>query len=307
MDSKNIENEKFTIPESQEYYKKTIERIKEIESSIDQLEKEGKTKNDEEKNKGINDITNIIKTERENFYNTIDFLASYDKTLYSKMYDELLEKVNKVKNIFFPKKKFAFSSKVLKTSTNSKQNSIPEKENKNGKNEVIQEGDPNDLIIKNISNQKITYDINDEQIKNKNNVIIENLSNCQLYLLFNFKACYIKTIENSKIFIGSVSGGSHITNSHNSEIYIASHQLRIHDTQNTKFFVLTNSNPIIEKSTNNTFYPLKISYSNYIDNINKAKFDLNNNKWNQVQDFQWLKKEKSPNFETNDNNECITL
>ena len=45
MDSKNLENEKFTIPESQEYYKKTIERIKEIESSIDQLEKEGKTKN----------------------------------------------------------------------------------------------------------------------------------------------------------------------------------------------------------------------------------------------------------------------
>ena len=108
-------NEKFSIAENKEYYTKTTNRIKELEAMIESLEKEGNSKTDKEKQDGINEITNLIKTERENFYNTIDFLPNYDKTLYAKMYDDTLDKVTKLKNKFFPKKKFAFSSKVAKT------------------------------------------------------------------------------------------------------------------------------------------------------------------------------------------------
>ena len=297
-------NEKFSIAENKEYYTKTTNRIKELEAMIESLEKEGNSKTDKEKQDGINEITNLIKTERENFYNTIDFLPNYDKTLYAKMYDDTLDKVTKLKNKFFPKKKFAFSSKVAKTTNKVQEQATSSNEVK--KTENI-EGDINDLVLKDILSRTIKYDDTDPKIQNKNNVIIENITDSSIYLLFNFKACYIKTIKNSKIYIGSVSGGSHITNSDGCEIYIASHQLRIHDTTNTNFYVLTNSNPIIEKSTKNIFHPLKISYKNYEENITKAKFDTSNNKWNQVQDFQWLKKEKSPNFDTRDDNEEVKL
>ena len=83
-------NEKFSIAENKEYYTKTTNRIKELEAMIESLEKEGNSKTDKEKQDGINEITNLIKTERENFYNTIDFLPNYDKTLYAKMYDDTL-------------------------------------------------------------------------------------------------------------------------------------------------------------------------------------------------------------------------
>ena len=123
----------------------------------------------------------------------------------------------------------------------------------------------------------------------------------------NFKSFYIKNISNCSIFIGSVSGGCHINNIEDSNIYVACHQLRIHSTKNTKFYVLINSNPIIEKSNNIIFHPLKISYSLFSKNITDANINVNNNMWNQVQDFQWLKKEKSPNFEYDDNNDIINI
>ena len=156
-----------------------------------------------------------------------------------------------------------------------------------------------------MKDQTIKY--TEKEIENKNNIIIENILNCQIYLLFNFKACYIKNIKNTQIYIGSVSGGSHITSSQNCKIYIITHQLRIHETNKSEFYVMINSNPIIEHSKDNIFYPLKIKYPKYEENIQKCGIDVNNNKWNEIQDFQWLKKEKSPNFEVNDNNEEITL
>ena len=54
----------------------------------------------------------------------MEFLPGYDKLQYSKNYDEELEKVNKLRNKLFPKKKFAFSK------ANKKQNEILKKKRK---------------------------------------------------------------------------------------------------------------------------------------------------------------------------------
>ena len=106
-----------------------------------------------------------------------------------------------------------------------------------------------------------------EEIGDKNNLIIENISNCEIYILHNFKACYLKDISHSKIFIGSVSGGTHITNCSSSFIYLASHQLRIHQTTNTAFFIISNSNPIIENCSELIFSPLNITYPTLEENL----------------------------------------
>lgn len=293
-----MESEKFTIAEAQEYYKKTIEITKRIDELISDLETKANTLNDEEKHKGIDNIINKIKEERGNFYNLIEFLPNYDKALYAKMYEERLEKVDALKNKFFPKKKFAFSKKI---GQKPKQDIKKEEKAVETKAQAQQE-DKDDLVIKNIMKEIIV-----KKDENKNNVIIENISDSSIYLLFNYKACYLKTLKNCKIYVGSVSGGSHITDCDNCEIYLITHQLRIHQTINSKFFVMINSNPIIEKSEKNIFYPLKIEYKGYEDNILKAKIDPNNNKWDQIQDFQWLKKEKSPNFEVKSDNEVVHI
>ena len=147
----------------------------------------------------------------------------------------------------------------------------------------------------------------EKEIKGKNNIIMENIINCNIYLLYDFKACYINNCQNCNIFLGCICGGAHITNCVNSKIYLITHQLRIHQTTNSDFYTLTNSNPIIEHSKENVFHPLKIKYEGFENNLKKSGIDINNNNWNQVQDFQWLKKDKSPNFNVDENNELIEI
>ena len=178
-----------------------------------------------------------------------------------------------------------------------------EKENKEPLKEIIES--ETDLIIKDLNNCTKKYE--KEEIKGKNNILIENINNCNIYLLHDFKACYINNCKNCNIYIGCICGGTHITNCVDSKIYLITHQLRIHQTTKSNFYVLTNSNPIIEHSTDNIFHPLKIKYEGFDSNLKISGVDINKNNWDQVQDFQWLKKDKSPNFHTDETNELIEI
>lgn len=299
------ETEKFTIAEIRKYYTETTAKLKEIDDMLEKLEKEAKDKSDKEKKDGLEEITTKIKLYREEFYNVMEFLPGYDKLQYSKNYDEELEKVNNLKNKLFPKKKFAFSK------ANKKQNENI-KEKKENEQKMIQEttkekieSSETDLIIKDLN--EFTKKYTKEEIKGKNNIIIEKISNCNIYLLYDFKACYINNCANCNIYLGCICGGTHITNCINSKIYLITHQLRIHETTKSNFYVLINSNPIIEHSKENVFHPLKIKYEGFENNVKVSGVDENNNKWNEVKDFQWLKKDKSPNFEVDETNEYIEI
>ena len=295
------ETEKFTIAEIRKYYTETTNKLKEIDDMLAKLESEAKEKSDQEKKEALDNITSKIKLYREQFYNVMEFLPGYDKLQYSKNYDEELEKVNNLKNKLFPKKKFAFSKANKKQNENIKEKK--EKENKKPLKEIIES--ETDLIIKDLNNCTKKYE--KEEIKGKNNILIENINNCNIYLLHDFKACYINNCKNCNIYIGCICGGTHITNCVDSKIYLITHQLRIHQTTKSNFYVLTNSNPIIEHSTDNIFHPLKIKYEGFDSNLKISGVDINKNNWDQVQDFQWLKKDKSPNFQTDETNELIEI
>ena len=306
QDNTQKETEKFTIAEIRKYYAETTAKLKEIDDMIENLESESKNKNEKEKKDGLDEITSKIKLYREEFYNVMEFLPGYDKLQYSKNYDEELEKVNSLKNKLFPKKKFAFSKANKKQNENiqkkepiEQKQSIPEKINE------IKESPETDLIIKDLTNFTKRY--TKEELESKNNILIENIKNCTLYILSTFKACYINNCSNCNIYLGSICGGTHITNCVESNIFLITHQLRIHHNTKNNFYILINSNPIIEYSKENIFHPLKIKYEGYDDNLKKSGIDINNNKWNLVQDFQWLKKDKSPNFETDDTNGLIEI
>ena len=301
----NKETEKFTIAEIRKYYAETVEKIKEIDSLLEKLESEASTKTDKEKKDTLEAITNKIKLYREDFYNVMEFLPGYDKLQYSKNYEEELEKVNNLRNKLFPKKKFAFSKVNKKQNEINKEKKELEKKADETNKKEINEISETDLVIKDLNecNKKYTK----EEIKGKNNILMENIKDCTIYLLFDFKACYINNCSKCNIYLGSISGGTHITHCSESNIYLMTHQLRIHQTTKTHFYVLINSNPIIEYSKENVFHPLKIKYDEYQNNLKVSGINENNNKWDQVQDFQWLKKDKSPNFETDDTNENIEI
>ena len=121
------------------------------------------------------------------------------------------------------------------------------------------------MIILNKLNEKIIFNIDD--VKDRNSLLLENLENCEIYILFNFKALYAKHIKNCKIFVGSISGGSHITDCNDTSFYLITHQLRIHETNNTNFHIMVSSNPIIEDCNGLVFSCLQIEYKNFENNL----------------------------------------
>jgi tubulin-specific chaperone C len=220
--------------------------------------------NKEELKQNLEEINETIKDLKDDYKNNASFLVGYDKQNYMNLIEELTKTLESKKEKLNPKKKFAFSNK----STVVKE-TITQTDNIPGSNQITPtnfKNESNEFLLCEKSNLEKLI-INKEEIGEKNNLIIDNIKNSDIYILYSFKALYIKNVSNCKIFIGSVAGGSHITNCTDSKIYLATHQLRIHQTHNTHFFIISTSNPIIEDCSGLIFSPLNVSYQNFLENL----------------------------------------
>lgn len=101
----------------------------------------------------------------------------------------------------------------------------------------------------------------------------------------------ITDIFDSEIVAGKVKGALHITGMKNSTIIAATGQLRMHQCENVAVYLRCPSDPIIEHCKGVRFAPLPQCFSQSEGNEARGV-----NRWNHVQDFQWIKAEHSPNW-----------
>ena len=77
------------------------------------------------------------------------------------------------------------------------------------------------------------------------------------------------------------------------------HQLRIHETTNTQFYIHVGSRAIIENTKKVSFAPYSWTFPN-LDayfSVSNFKPDLNNFNFTAIDDFNWLNQtQKSPNW-----------
>lgn len=95
-------------------------------------------------------------------------------------------------------------------------------------------------------------------------------------------------ISHCLVVAGKVSGPVHITGVTDGIVVVAARQARIHECHNVDFYLYCNSHPIIEDCSNVRFAPLPAAYH--------SSDETSTNQWDQVDDFKWLKAEKSPNW-----------
>lgn len=57
---------------------------------------------------------------------------------------------------------------------------------------------------------KIEIVIDASEYTDKENVIIQNVSNCVILIPFSIKCLYMKNIKGSEVYVGSVSGASFV-------------------------------------------------------------------------------------------------
>ncbi|KAL9048554.1 MAG: hypothetical protein Q9162_007661 [Coniocarpon cinnabarinum] len=104
-----------------------------------------------------------------------------------------------------------------------------------------------------------------------------------------FAGLSLKSIERSLVICGQVSGAVHVTGLKATVLVVSSHQFRMHECQNCDVYLMCSSKPIVDDCKAVRFAPLPACY---------ARVDVTTeNKWDQVEDFKWLRSEPSPNWE----------
>jgi hypothetical protein len=225
---------------------------------------------------------------KEYFINASYSLTLYDKRLYGEQLDKLEKSLQECREKNQPRKKFTFSKKIEKKK---------ETENKEPILAAPQETTQTDSLslikgIENKTGENLTLGQNDLDASFK----LMNLERCHINLHGKMKTIYLKNLKNCVINIGVIGGACFIDNCVECELQLAAHQVRIHNSNKTVFRLFATSKPIIEHCTNLKFGQYNYRYEGFDQNFAETKFTGKENLWDQVQDFNWLKQDKSNNL-----------
>ena len=112
------------------------------------------------------------------------------------------------KEAAMPKKKFAFVRKARKAAAPATQPPAATAQSAEPSAAVDVLSSGNHLLIKNISGERVTRTA--AEYEGKENVIVENLADCVVLLPFSLKCIYMKNLQRTKVYVGSVSGASFV-------------------------------------------------------------------------------------------------
>ncbi|OJJ79724.1 putative tubulin-specific chaperone c [Aspergillus glaucus CBS 516.65] len=100
----------------------------------------------------------------------------------------------------------------------------------------------------------------------------------------------VNDVKESLLVCGQIDGPAHITGVEHSVIVVSCRQFRMHDCRNVDVYLSSTSNPIIEGCSNVRFGRTPRAYA-----LDHDRPDYED-RWSQVEDFEWIKPEASPNW-----------
>ncbi|KKA20297.1 Tubulin-specific chaperone c [Rasamsonia emersonii CBS 393.64] len=109
----------------------------------------------------------------------------------------------------------------------------------------------------------------------------------------------VKGVKESLLICGQVEGPAHITGVEHSVIVVSCRQFRMHNCVDVDVYLSCSSNPIIEDCSNIRFGRIPKAYA-----LDQNQPD-DSDRWNQVEDFKWIKPEPSPNWSILDQNAAV--
>lgn len=131
---------------------------------------------------------------------------------------------------------------------------------------------------------------------NEGEFALSHLEDCSIYLTGVLRALYIDHMKNCRVFSGPVTGAVHIEQVSDSVLVLASHQIRIHHTSQTDFYLRVRSRPIVEHTSRIRFAPYIFNYDGLSEQLEGAGLLKDSGDWANVDDFRWLRATRSPNW-----------
>ncbi|KAI8335941.1 tubulin binding cofactor C-domain-containing protein [Chlamydoabsidia padenii] len=215
------------------------------------------------------------------------FIPSYDERQYAMQIRELTGLLDATRTQLTPKPKFSFKTKLGKPKTKTPQASIPAPVKPLDQTSLLE----NTINFSNLENQIITLSGHKELAAV--DISLSYLSKCIIWLpteTITISTVHIKQIKDCVIVCGTVQGSILIYGLEHSILTVNCHQFRMHDAKNVDVLMCVSSRPIMEDSNG-------IRVGNTQDQKSSV-----NNYFSQMDDFNWLKQQASPNWTLMDNN-----
>jgi len=226
------------------------------------------------------------------------YLPPHDKETLSKQIKQLNEELNKRKILLTPKSKFSFKSrnKIKKNLDVAKNIANSSSELNEEKKEIINVP-KNALHFSNKTNSYLTsQDLKDTT----KDVYLTDLESCVIDLVnikFDIAILQMNRINNCIVFVNPIKSSMIIDNCNNCYFILACHQFRMHDSKNIDVYLHCNSHPIIEDCSSIRFTKYELPVNNIEELFKIADIDIEKNQYDLVEDFKWLKQQKSPNWD----------
>jgi tubulin-specific chaperone C len=244
-------------------------------------------------------ISQRSETLQKYFTENASFITQYESRKAQEQLNNLKRLAQEKRELLFPKKKFGFKSKQNMTSladaivVNAKTEAGL---NKNATSEQIKSklNIESTCTVKDMSNERVCKKEDDV---NGKDVALVNLKDAFIQLHGNPSVLHVSDVTNVTVLCGPISGSAFINNCKNSRIILACHQLRIHETHDTQFYMHVGSRAIIENCSNVRFAPYAWSYEDIDRHFKMSGLDFRQTNWTSIDDFNWLNQtQKSPNW-----------
>ncbi|XP_022187888.2 tubulin-specific chaperone C [Nilaparvata lugens] len=264
----------------------------------------------------INDALSSIENgdvEKQNFADLLDKLSKElqilnrfltTATVYLRVYDirkckQLLDdtqlRLQQVEEKSLPKKKFGFKSK--------KHQKTLDKESEIMKCDVV-DGElkrPEWWKTDNCSpgftgRRKESLNMSENELAGKD-VVISDIEDCTITLLGSPSTLHVTGLKGGRVLCGPVATSVFVENCSDCTLVFACQQLRVHSTQNARFYLHVTSRAIIEDAVGIGVAPFNLSYDGLDAHFKQAGLDRARNNWDAVDDFNWLASDSpSPNW-----------
>ncbi|CAK9204024.1 unnamed protein product [Sphagnum troendelagicum] len=254
------------------------------------------------------------------------YLPTYTMQSAQATVTKLKEEVETAMSDLLPKRKFSFRGKSTTTKRASFQG-IQDEQNAVVNNSFQGIQDKQDAVVNN-SSQGIQdkqddavnpsfqgiQDMQDavlvrdaKDLEEDREFRLSNLSNCRVYLQGKFTTLYVNKLRNCHVYAGPVTGSVLIEEVQGSLFMLASHQIRIHSTTATDFYLRVRSRPIVEYTKGIRFAPYAFHYSGIEKDLQAANLMEETDLWESVDDFRWLRAVQSPNWSVLPSDQRISM
>ncbi|KAJ2049036.1 hypothetical protein H4S04_003471 [Coemansia sp. S16] len=114
----------------------------------------------------------------------------------------------------------------------------------------------------------------------------------------SLRALNCHRIQNSIVICGPFAGSVTVRDSNNCVLVLGARQFRLENSQGVDVYLYCTSHPIIEKSSGIRFapYPAELRTPRIEQEFGTSQLGLQPNSFDRVDDFNWLKRQASPNW-----------